>query len=256
MIGIFGFFGLMLAMGLPLATDKSANVPTIRAATDPGRIEVPATRRSASSAATGLQHLEGTGLRGLFYVPRSYRPDEALPVLILLHGGGHHASDWFGSYGRRAEKGRFIIVAPDSFGRTWGSTGDFKPDVARINGALAAVFSRYAADPDRIAVGGFSDGASYALSLGLFNGDRVRGAIAFSQGYFLDQQGRGHPSFFISHGLQDTMLPIEGSRSYVELLRKGGYTVVYREFSGGHEVPPSLSDVAMSWVEGVFKAKK
>jgi phospholipase/carboxylesterase len=253
---MFRVFGLMLAMGLPLATDKSDNVATIRTATDPGRIEVPASHRSGSSAPTGLQHLEGTGLRGLFYVPHSYRPNESLPVLILLHGGGHHASDWFGSYGRRAEKGRFIIIAPDSFGRTWGSTGDFKPDVARINGALATVFSHYAIDPDRIIVGGFSDGASYALSFGLFNGDRVRGVIAFSPGYLLGQQGRGHPSFFISHGLQDTMLPIEGSRSYVDLLRKGGYTVVYREFSGGHEVPPSLSDVAMSWVDGIFKTKK
>jgi len=256
MIGIFGLCGLMLAMGLPLATDKSDKVPTIRAATDPGRIEIPATHRPENSAATGLQHLEGNGLHGLFYVPHSYHPNEPLPVLILLHGGGHHASDWFGSYGRRAEKGRFIIVAPDSFGRTWGSTGDFKPDVARINSSLAAVFSRYAVDPDRIIVGGFSDGASYALSFGLFNGDRVRGAIAFSPGYLIGQQGRGHPSFFISHGLQDTMLPIEGSRSYVDLLRKGGYTVVYREFSGGHEVPPSLSDVAMSWAEAIFKTKK
>ena len=255
MIG-YGLLGLMLAIGLPLATDKSDKVPTIKTVTDPGRLVVPASRQPQSGAATGLQHLEGDGLRGLFYVPHTYSPNESLPVLILLHGGGHHASDWFGSYGRRADKGRFIIIAPDSFGKTWGSTGDFKPDVARINGALAAVFSRYAADPSRVAVGGFSDGASYALSLGLFNGDRIRGVIAFSPGYLLGQQGRGHPSFFISHGLQDTMLPIEGSRSYVELLRKGGYTVVYREFNGGHEVPPSLSDVAMSWVEAILKTKK
>ena len=128
--------------------------------------------------------------------------------------------------------------------------------MSRINGALAFVFSRYAIDPGRIIVGGFSDGASYALSLGLFNGDRIRGAIAFSPGYIAARQGRGHPSFFISHGLQDTMLPIEGSRSYVALLRNAGYTVVYREFSGGHEVPPSLSDVAMSWAEAIFKTNR
>jgi predicted esterase len=65
-----------------------------------------------------------------------------------------------------------------------------------------------------------------------------------------------HPSFFISHGLQDTMLPIEGRRSFVVLLRSAGYTVAYREFNGGHEVPSSLSDVAMSWAEAIFKTNR
>ncbi len=137
MISVNGSFGLVLATISLLSTT----------ATDPGRIEIPTTHGVKSDAATGLQHFEEKGLRGLFYVPRSYHPNEALPLLILLHGGGHHASDWFGSYSRRADKGRFIVVAPDSFGRTWGSTGDYGPDVARINGALAFVFSRYAIDP-------------------------------------------------------------------------------------------------------------
>jgi predicted esterase len=246
MTGMHGSFGLILATINLLSTT----------AADPGRIEIPATHRVETTSVTGLQRFEEKGLRGLFYVPRSYHPNEALPLLILLHGGGHHASDWFGSYSGRAERGRFIVVAPDSFGRTWGSTGDYGPDASRINGALAAVLSRYAIDPGRIIVGGFSDGASYALSLGLFNGDRVLGVIAFSPGYILGRQGRGHPSFFISHGLQDSMLPIEGSRSYVALLRNAGYVVVYREFNGGHEVPPALSDVAMTWVEAIFKAKR
>jgi phospholipase/carboxylesterase len=246
MFGVHGSFGLVLAAISQLSTT----------ATDPGRIEIPATHRVESNSATGLQHFEQKGLRGLFYVPHSYRPDEPLPLLILLHGGGHHASDWFGSYSQRAERGRFIVVAPDSFGRTWGSTGDYGPDVSRISSALAVVFSRYAIDPGRIIVGGFSDGASYALSLGLFNGDRIRGVIAFSPGYINGRQGRGHPSFFISHGLQDTMLPIDGSRSYVALFRNAGYAIVYREFNGGHEVPPSLSDVAMTWVDAIFKTKR
>jgi predicted esterase len=245
MIGMAGSFGLMLAtIGLLSMTEAN-----------PGRIQIPATHRVESNALTGLQRFKENGLRGLFYVPRSYNPNEPLPLLILLHGGGRNASDWFGSYSRRAERGRLIVVAPDSFGRTWGSNGDYGPDVSRINAALAVVFSRYAIDPGRIIVGGLSDGASYALSLGLFNGDRIRGVIAFSPGY-IGRQRRGHPSFFISHGLQDTMLPIERTRSFVALLRNAGYAVVYREFNGGHEVPPSVSDAAMTWVDAIFKTKR
>jgi phospholipase/carboxylesterase len=246
MIGAHSSFGLILATVSLLSV----------AGADPGRLEIPATHRPDNNAATGLQRFEEKTLRGLFYVPHSYHPNEPLPLLILLHGGGRNASDWFGSYSRRAEKGRFIIVAPESFGRTWGSAGDYGPDVSRINRELAVVSSRYAVDGGRVIVGGVSDGASYALSLGLFNGDRIRGVIAFSPGSMVGRQGRGHPSFFLSHGLQDTMLPIEGTRSFVALLRNAGYAVVYREFNGGHEVPPAISDVAMTWAEAIFKPNR
>lgn len=244
--------GAHSSLGLMLATVSLLSV----AGADPGRLEIPATHQLDSNAASGLRRFNQKTLRGLFYIPHSYHPNEPLPLLILLHGFARHPSDWFGSYSRRAEAGRFIIIAPESCGKTWGSSGDYGPDVSRINGALAVVFSRYAIDPGRIIIGGGSDGASYALSLGLFNGDRIRGVIAFSPGYIIARQGRGRPSFFLSHGLQDTMLPVEGTRSFVALLRNAGYAVVYREFNGGHEVPPAISDVAMTWVETIFKMKR
>lgn len=222
----------------------------------PGRLEIPATHRLDSGAATGLQRFEEKALGGLFYVPHSYHPDEALPLLILLHGRGRNPSDWFGSYSRRAEAGRFIVVAPESSSKTWGSSGDFGPDVSRINRALAVVFSRYAIARDRIIIGGLSDGASYALSLGLANGDTIRGVIAYSPGYIVGLLGRGRPSFFVSHGLRDAMLPVTGARMLVEYLRDAGYAVEYREFPGGHEVPAAISDAAMTWVEAIFKKNR
>jgi predicted esterase len=173
-----------------------------------------------------------------------------------LHGGGRSPSDWFGSYSRRAEAGRFIIVAPKSASKTWGSTGDFGRDVSGINHAIAVICSRYAIARDRIVIGGLSDGASYAVSLGLANGDRVRGVIAYSPGYIVGQLGRGRPSFFVSHGTRDTMLPVTGARSLVAYLRKAGYAVEYREFPGGHEVPGPISDAALAWSEGLFKRSR
>jgi phospholipase/carboxylesterase len=246
MISAHSSFGLMLATVTLLLVAR----------VEPGRLEIPATHRLHSNAATGLQQLEQTTIGGLFYVPHSYHPNEPLPLLILLHGGGRHPSDWFGSYSRRAEAGRFIIIAPESRGKTWGSSADFGPDVSRINRALAVVFSRYAIDRDRIIVGGLSDGASYALSLGLVNGDRIRGVIAFSPGYIIGRQSRGHPSFFVSHGLRDAMLPVAQTRIFVALLRNAGYAVDYREFNGGHEIPSAISDAAMAWVEWIFKKNR
>ncbi len=61
--------------------------------------------------------------------------------------------------------------------------GGFGPDVRFIDKALSKVFGSYRIDPSHLAVAGFSDGASYALSLGLPNGDLFSHIIAFSPGF-------------------------------------------------------------------------
>ena len=71
------------------------------------------------------------------------------------------------------------ILAPNARDTTWDAiTRSFGPDVDLINRALERVFDSVAIDPARIAVGGFSDGASYAISLGLINGDLFKRVAA------------------------------------------------------------------------------
>jgi predicted esterase len=104
-------------------------------------------------------------------------------------------------------------------------------------------------DPARIAVGGFSDGASYALSLGLANGDLFPRVIAFSPGFVVSAAVHGHPRFFVSHGTADPILPIdECSRVIVPRLRSMGYDVTFREFDGRHEVPADVAQAGMRWM--------
>jgi phospholipase/carboxylesterase len=96
-----------------------------------------------------------------------------------------------------------------------------------------------------MAVGGFSDGASYALSLGLVNGSLFRHVIAFSPGFMDPPTTSGKPAIFVSHGTADRVLPIDKcSRRIVPLLKSAGYKVDYREFEGGHTVPPELAKAA------------
>jgi predicted esterase len=121
--------------------------------------------------------------------------------------------------------------------------------VADIELALAETFSRYAVDPQRLAVGGFSDGASYALSLGLTNGDLFTHVIAFSPGFMRPAERRGNPRLFISHGTQDRVLPIGVcSRRLVPQLQRTGYDLLYREFDGPHTVPPEIAREAARWL--------
>jgi predicted esterase len=119
--------------------------------------------------------------------------------------------------------------------------GRYGPDVAAIDGALESTFSRYAVDPARVAVGGYSDGASYALSLGIANGDLFTYVLGFSPGFMAPTAQVGSPRIFVSHGIRDDWLPIERcSRRIVPQLEHAGYDVTYREFEGGHVVPPEI----------------
>jgi phospholipase/carboxylesterase len=173
-----------------------------------------------------------------------------MPLLVLLHGAGGASTGWFGSYGDRAESAGMIVLAPDSRDTTWDlGRGGFGPDVAFINRALEKIFSQCAIDRTRLALGGFSDGASYALSLGIGNGDLFHNIIAYSPGYAVDPGHVGTPSFYISHGTSDQVLSIATtSRRLVPALRAAGYSVDYTEFDGQHEVPQSISDAAMRWL--------
>ena len=124
----------------------------------------------------------------------------------------------------------------------------FGPDVAFLHQALAHVFRNVAIDPARIAIGGFSDGATYALSLGLINGDLFHRIVAFSPGFILNGDSRGRPEVFISHGRRDAILPINRTtRRIGQLLKQNGHSIVIREFDGGHEVPANIAREALEW---------
>jgi phospholipase/carboxylesterase len=121
--------------------------------------------------------------------------------------------------------------------------------VAFLDLALHHTFERCRIDPARIALGGFSDGASYALSLGVSNGDLFSHLIAYSPGFFSPVDPMvGKPLVYVSHGTQDTVLPVTISREgIVPALRRADYDVTYQEFAGGHAVPSEISESALDW---------
>ncbi len=127
--------------------------------------------------------------------------------------------------------------------------GGFGPDVASIDEALRRTFARYAVAPGQVHAAGFSDGASYALSLGLSNGDIFRRIVAFSPGFAAPARRVGRPEIFIAHGRSDQVLAIDPtSRRVVRRLRDAGYEVLYREFDGGHTVPADIAAAATTWM--------
>ncbi len=179
-------------------------------------------------------------------IPRSVAADRPAPLLVMLHGAGSSAAKVMPIVADAAEAHGVLVLAPDSRGVTWDVIReDYGPDVAFLDYALAELFRTCAVDRARIAIAGFSDGASYALSLGLINGALFSNIIAFSPGFVLPARADNAPSIFISHGREDPVLPIEGcGRRIAVRLRALGHTVDYREFAGGHIVPPGMVEAA------------
>lgn len=205
-------------------------------------------------APVGWQKLDIDGrLDSFFIVPRQYDPLRPAPLVLLLHGAGGNATQGLELLESLAESSGLILVATASAGPTWDAiqTRRYGADVALLDQALAHVFGRYAVDPGHTAIGGFSDGASYALSVGLANGDLFTHVIAYSPGFIAPTSVEGKPAIFISHGTQDDVLPINlCSRTIVPRLRKAEYPVMYDEFEGGHAIPPEVAQFSVDWFLG------
>ena len=221
---------------------------------EPGRLAARPARTRADpppgEAPLGLQPLGLDGARdGLLHVPAGYRADRPAPLVVMLHGAGGVARHGLDPFVPFADEAGLILLAPDSRRQTWDVIrGGYGPDIAFINRALTQTFGRYAVDPARVAAEGFSDGASYALSIGITNGNLFTHVIAFSPGFLAPAGQEGAPRLFISHGIHDQVLPIEVcSRRIVPSVRDAGYDVLYREFDGPHVVPPEIAREALDW---------
>lgn len=185
----------------------------------------------------------------LLYVPNSYKANNPAPLILMLHGAGGDAHGALAPFLQFAETKGLILLATPSRQKTWDIIyGEYGSDIAFIDEALTQTFNRVAVDPTHIAVEGFSDGASYALSIGITNGDLFNYIMAFSPGFMAPASRNGQPRIFISHGKLDNVLLIDRcSRKIVPQLQRAGYDLVYREFNGFHTVPTDIAGSALEW---------
>lgn len=181
----------------------------------------------------GYSDLDGAVL----YVPGSFSPS----LLVMLHGSGQSARAVAGELAPEAERRGFLLLAPPSRGSTWDLR--HATDAALVDAAMARVFAMVKVE--RVALAGISDGASFALSLGLANGDLFGDVMAFSAGYFHVETIVGHPRIFISHGRRDRVLPFHLAERIASALTDAGCDVTFRPFDGGHEIPPDGLAVAL-----------
>ncbi|GAB7523567.1 alpha/beta hydrolase [Paraburkholderia sp. 2C] len=174
---------------------------------------------------------------------------DAVPLFVMFHGAGGFPDKVLPFIEPHAQQHRFLVLAPHSTYPTWDIViGGNGPDLERLHQALTEVTSHYRVDRRHLAFAGFSDGASYALSIGITNGDIASHVIAFSGGFFSVFIQEGAPEVLIAHGLEDEQLPIATSgRANAAKLTAAGYRVEYVEFNGLHAIQPPVVERAVAF---------
>lgn len=174
----------------------------------------------------------------LLVVPEGLEPGEPAPLLVMFHGASGSAERVLPFLEPHAQAHRFLLLVPQSTFYTWDlSIGGNGPDLERLDRALAEVAARFALDPMRMGFAGFSDGASYALSIGLTNGHFLSHVAAMSAGYMNLYLPNGMPRVFVAHSPEDEQLPLEASLAkHMHKISAAGYDLDYLEFSGSHVI--------------------
>jgi phospholipase/carboxylesterase len=191
---------------------------------------------------------------GLAYRIQQPEGPGPFPTAVMVHGRlGDEDVMWIF---RRAIPRPWLVVAPrapliDKNGYSWlrqpyhewPDLSHFDPAVDALTRFVRALPRLYNADPDRLYLMGFSQGAAVSLAALMRDptlAQGMAGLVGFAP--VADEAtvgGRraGRPVFWAS-GLKDNIVPPEQSHRAVELLRRAGADLTYHEYRTGHKLTP------------------
>jgi phospholipase/carboxylesterase len=209
-------------------------------------------------------------LHHLVHYPSPWLGREASPLyptILALHGRGSNEEDLIELAPHLP--GGFLWISPRGPHPLGASAYEWyrvqiigKPDPEKLAAALATIdhfideiLEAYPVDPERLFLLGFSQGSLLSMCYTLGRPERVAGVIAQS-GYIprginleIKEAGVKDKPFILTHGEQDTMLPVDWARASRDLLQNLGVYLAYYEFQMGHQVSMDSLKVISAWLE-------
>ncbi len=213
------------------------------------------------------------------FLPPRVVSAEKSPVLILLHGRGADENDLLGLAPELDERLMlFSVRAPFQFpfgGFTWFDLDEqgnadpkmFMESYNHLFTFVDEIAAQHASDPKlemapkatKIFLMGFSMGTIMAYAMALTQPERFAGVVAQSGfmreilGLELKWNALQHCPFIITHGTQDTVIPVNWARKTRDMFAaKGNADVVYKEYPMGHQISDaSLADVSQWLAERI-----
>lgn len=195
-------------------------------------------------------------------------------LLVLMHGVGSNEQDLFslapqipGHFHVLSLRAPFPM-APGA--HAWfdfsvepgGARSINEPQEAESRAVLAktieAAAQQLGIPPERVVVGGFSQGGIMALSLLLTQPALMQAAMVWHSRLLpqvlpfaaLPDALRGK-QLWLSHGTQDNVIPLAHAQAIAHHMAPLPVTVTYREFPGAHEIRPAELSATVTWLDSL-----
>lgn len=208
-------------------------------------------------------------LNGLIYLERkALKQSEKKPLLVLIHGYGSNEEDLFGFASELPDEFHILSLrAPHtlSFGMYAWYGIDFvnmqkfnniPEGLSSINQIVQFIDAFLEVhDMSEVWLCGFSQGAILSYAIALNHPDKVKN-IAILSGYpeidfigeKIAEKDFSNLNFFISHGLEDMVIPVEWAREGKPLLDNLNIKNEYHEYRSGHGIVPQNFYDLLSWI--------
>ncbi len=197
--------------------------------------------------------------------------DENPPLLVMLHGYGSHENDLFSFADSLNEKCTVVSVrAPivlgyggfawyeidvNNLGDKMSNIPQAKNSIEKIQNFIEEAHSAYGTNPKKTYLAGFSQGCILSYALALNYPEKFSKIVALS-GYILkeiipenfDTKKLQHLDFFVSHGTQDSVLPVEWARQSAQVLERLKISHQYREYPMPHGINPQCFEDMKNWM--------
>lgn len=179
--------------------------------------------------------------------------------LVLLHGRGADENDLYPLFDMLDPDRRLIgatVRGPLSLppgGAHWyvvkrvgyPDPETFSPTFGRLSDWFDEWSDDVGLPPDKIAIGGFSQGAVMSYALGLGRGRpappavlALSGFIPKVEGFELDLSNRKGLRAAIGHGIYDPVITVDFAREARDKLQAAGIDLAYRESPMEHSIDP------------------
>ncbi len=210
-----------------------------------------------ANADTGIFHdANEPGCPGGYslYVPETYTPDRAWPLVMALHGGSGNGRAFLWSWLRDARSHGAVVVAPTAIGSTWALMGE-DADTPNLAHILDHVRSRWNVDSTRMLLTGMSDGGTFCYVSGLESGSPFTHLAPIAATFHPLMAQVADPKrllglpITIVHGRLDWMFPVQTAQQARETLSLAGADVSYREIDDlSHCYPREINAALLSWL--------
>lgn len=171
-------------------------------------------------------------------------------LIVVLHGSGANENDMISLWPQLPDT--FVVVSPRApfadagGGYRWYRKGktvaeDIRFSRDRIDALVDAAVRQFHADPKRIFLAGFSQGAVMVYQIVLHEPGRFRGAAVLSGSLYAFDSSKlsartdwSHDSFFIGHGTADERIPIASATAAHAQLDHLGVPNEFHAYAGMH----------------------